>query len=43
MTFIVSTDGKDLGPETAATAKALTRYDPDATWQKAAVDSSGTP
>ena len=47
MTFIVNADGtvleKDLGPETAATAKALTRYDPDATWQKAAVDSSGTP
>jgi hypothetical protein len=38
MTFIVSHDGvvyeKDLGPETAARASAMTRFDPDATWQK---------
>ncbi len=38
MTFVVNQDGeiyeKDLGPETAATAKAMTRFDPDATWQK---------
>jgi hypothetical protein len=47
MTFIVNADGtvleKDLGPETAATAKALTRFDPDDSWQKAAAGSSGTP
>jgi Protein of unknown function (DUF2950) len=36
MTFIVNHDGivreKDLGPDTAATAKAITLYDPDPTW-----------
>ena len=36
MTFIVNQDGvvrqKDLGPETAARAAAITKYDPDATW-----------
>jgi hypothetical protein len=40
MTFIVSHDGvvyeKDLGPETAARAAAMTRFDPDSTWQKVA-------
>jgi hypothetical protein len=40
MTFIVSHDGvlyeKDLGPDTAARASAMTRFDPDSTWQKAA-------
>jgi len=38
MTFIVSHDGvvyeKDLGPDTAARASAMTRFDPDSTWQK---------
>ena len=47
MTFIVNGDGavleKDLGPETAATAKAITRYDPDDTWRKASPSSDGTP
>jgi hypothetical protein len=37
MTFTVGQDGvayqKDLGPETAAAAKAITRFDPDATWK----------
>jgi hypothetical protein len=39
MTFIVSHDGvlyeKDLGPDTAARAAALTRFDPDSSWRKA--------
>jgi hypothetical protein len=39
MTFIVAQDGivyeKDLGPKTAAIAKAMTKYDPDSTWRKA--------
>lgn len=39
MTFMVSHDGvvyqKDLGPDTAARAAAMTRFDPDSTWQKA--------
>jgi hypothetical protein len=38
MTFIVSHDGvvyeKDLGPDTAARASGMTRFDPDSTWQK---------
>jgi DUF2950 family protein len=38
MTFIVSHDGvvyqKDLGPGTAATAGALTQFDPDPTWSR---------
>ena len=38
MTFIVSHDGvayeKDLGPDTAARASAITRFDPDSSWQK---------
>ena len=38
MTFIVNQDGivyqKDLGPDTAAAVKAITKYDPDATWLK---------
>lgn len=37
-TFIVSYDGivyqKDLGPDTAKTAPAIDRYDPDKTWQR---------
>jgi hypothetical protein len=36
MTFIVREDGivheKDLGPETDAAARALTEYNPDASW-----------
>jgi hypothetical protein len=36
MTFIVNHDGvvyqKDLGPDTAAVARAITRFDPDSTW-----------
>ncbi len=39
MTFVVNQDGivyeKDLGPRTAEVAKALTRYDRDASWRKA--------
>jgi len=42
MTFIVSHDGvvyqKDLGPGNAAIAGAMTRFDPDSTWQKAEPD-----
>ncbi len=38
MTFMVSHDGvvyeKDLGPDTAARAAAMTRFDPDSSWQK---------
>ena len=38
MTFMVSHDGivyqKDLGPDTAARAAAITRFDPDSTWEK---------
>jgi Protein of unknown function (DUF2950) len=38
MTFIVNHDGtvyqKNLGPNTAALAPAMTRYDPDPGWQK---------
>jgi Protein of unknown function (DUF2950) len=37
MTFIVNQDGKiyqkDLGPATERVAKAMTRFDPDMTWQ----------
>ena len=39
MTFIVGSDGvvheKDLGKETAAIAKAMKQYDPDARWHRA--------
>jgi hypothetical protein len=39
MTFMVSHDGvlyeKDLGSDSAARAKAMTRFDPDAGWRKA--------
>jgi Protein of unknown function (DUF2950) len=39
MTFTVNHDGvvyeKDLGPDSAARAGAMTRFDPDATWRKA--------
>ncbi len=38
MTFMVSHDGvlyqKDLGPDTAARVAAITRFDPDSTWEK---------
>lgn len=38
MTFIVNRDGvvyqKNLGPKTATRVKALTKFDPDATWKK---------
>jgi hypothetical protein len=38
MTFMVNYDGivyqKDLGPSTAATARTMTRFNPDATWKK---------
>jgi hypothetical protein len=38
MTFIVNKDGivyeKDLGPNTASLAKAMTTYNPDKTWKK---------
>jgi len=39
MTFIVARDGevyqKDLGPNTASVAEAMTSYNPDKTWEKA--------
>jgi hypothetical protein len=39
MTFVVNHDGvvyeKDLGPQTASMASAMTRFNPDATWRKA--------
>ncbi|MGA7379564.1 MAG: DUF2950 domain-containing protein [Terriglobales bacterium] len=39
MTFVVDQDGvvyqKDLGKKTEALAKAMKKYDPDSTWQKA--------
>jgi hypothetical protein len=38
MTFMVNHDGvvyqKDLGPDTAAAARAITRFDPDGTWTR---------
>lgn len=38
MTFVVNQDGviyqKDLGPETEATVKSMTAYDPDQTWNE---------
>jgi DUF2950 family protein len=42
MTFIVNQDGvayeKNLGPQTAAAVRKLTRYEPDATWRKVQAD-----
>jgi hypothetical protein len=39
MTFLIGSDGvvyqKDLGPDTDATAKAITAYDPNPSWEKA--------
>ena len=47
MTFIVNGEGivfeKDLGQETPASAKAVTRYDPDSTWLKVQADESSKP
>lgn len=41
MSFMVSHDGqvyeKDLGPNSDAAARALTRFDPDSSWKKVAV------
>ena len=38
MTFIVNHDGvvyqKDLGPNTAAIARAMKEFNPDTTWKK---------
>jgi hypothetical protein len=38
MTFMVSHDGvlyqKDLGPTSATRARAISRFDPDSSWQK---------
>ena len=38
MTFIVNQDGtvwqRDLGPETDATARKMTVYNPDKSWQQ---------
>jgi hypothetical protein len=38
MTFICNHDGvvyeKNLGPQTAAAAEAMTRFNPDSTWKK---------
>ena len=42
MTFIVNQDGvvyqKNLGPNTAALARAMTAYNPDASWEKVAAE-----
>ena len=39
MTFMVNQDGivyqKDLGPDTAKIAAAMTQYNPDSSWQQA--------
>ena len=47
MTFIVNGEGivfeKDLGPDTPASARAVTRYDPDGTWRKVQADAGGKP
>jgi len=47
MTFIVNGEGivfeKDLGQETPASAKAVTRYDPDSTWRKVQADAGARP
>ena len=41
MTFLVGKDGivyeRDLGPDTATAAAAITRYDPDASWRRVEV------
>jgi hypothetical protein len=47
MTFVVNQEGigyeKDLGPETATLAKAISRYDPDGTWLPVRADSGELP
>jgi hypothetical protein len=47
MTFIVNADGivheKDLGPDTASAASAITRYDPDATWRPVQARNASEP
>jgi hypothetical protein len=44
MSFMVNHDGtlyeKDLGPGSAGTARAMARFDPDASWRKVAVPGS---
>jgi hypothetical protein len=46
MTFIVNEDGvvyeKDLGEKTATLAKAMKKYNPDSSWQKAEERQQGT-
>jgi hypothetical protein len=41
MSFMVSHDGqvyeKDLGPNTDAVARVMTRFNPDSSWQKVTV------
>jgi DUF2950 family protein len=45
MTFVVNQEGvaheKDLGAETAARVKSLTRYDPDPSWQRSEPADAG--
>jgi hypothetical protein len=45
MTFIVNHDGtvfqKDLGPDTAKLAEAMTSFNPDKTWKKAPTEPTG--
>ena len=40
MSFVVNHDGvvyeKDLGPQTSATASAMAKFNPDASWKKSA-------
>jgi hypothetical protein len=47
MTFVVNQDGvvyeKDLGPNTAAIAKAMTKFDPDDTWKAVSEDDEVVP
>jgi len=47
MTFLVNQDGvayeKDLGPETEAAVKAMTRYEPDGTWRPVQPGSGARP
>jgi hypothetical protein len=46
MTFMVGADGivfeKDLGPDTAAAAAAITSFDPDASWVRSAAEAGGS-
>ncbi|HTY17450.1 MAG TPA: DUF2950 family protein, partial [Myxococcota bacterium] len=47
MTFLVSHDGvvyeKDLGPNTASIARAMTKFDPDDTWKVVPDDDEVVP